>query len=334
MTPQDEKIIARWKEGIHEEIWLTVAWKEDEPGRKIRAFCKSLQRLVPRIRFEEEVIMNGTLPEIRVRENMRWWAVPEGKELEPFLRAVHSAEPLARNVPPDLRPLLQRLEVPASIRVYISPQCPFCPQSVLQCLALADASDSCRVVVIDGTLFPEQAGKDEVRSVPTIILDQAFRWTGSVNTEELVRMIVDRDLTQLSAESLEQMLHSGRAEELAGKMAEQGQVFPGLLELLVHTQWPVRLGAMVTFQHLVESRPDLASQIARSLWERFPGADDPVKGDILFLFGESRDPFFLPMLHSVIEGPHPPEVKDAAKDAIKNIRNTTTDEENPCKDMS
>ena len=53
MTSQEEKIIAGWSEGIPEEIPLTVAWRDDEPGRQIRAFCKSLQRLVPRIRVKE-----------------------------------------------------------------------------------------------------------------------------------------------------------------------------------------------------------------------------------------------------------------------------------------
>jgi hypothetical protein len=274
------------------------------------------------------------VPEIRVRENIRYRAVPEAKELEPFLRALHSTEPLAGHLEPSLQELLQALDVPASIRVYMSPQCPFCPQTVLQCLALADASVYCHVVVVDGTLFPEQAEKDEIRSAPTIILDQAFRWSGSVKPEELVQVILHRDPSQLRAESLEQMLHEGRAEELAAMMAERRQVFPGLLDLLVDTKWPVRLGAMVTFQHLAESRPDLASQIALSLWDRFPRVDDTIQGDILFLFGESRDPSLLPMLHAIIEGHHPQEVKEAARDAVKTMMNPTITEENPCPNMS
>jgi hypothetical protein len=319
MTPQEERIVTQWKESIPEKILLGATWKEDEAGRKIRAFCKTLRRLVPQLRVEEEEDLDESMPEIRVRENVRYSAVPEAKELEPFLRALHSAVPLAGALKPSLRELLQDLDVPASIRVYISPQCPFCPQTVMQCLALADASKSCRVHVVDGALFPEQAEKDGIRSVPTVILDQAFRWTGSVKSEELVKMIVHRDPLQLSSDSLEQMLHSGRAEEVADMMDKRGEVFPGLLDLLVHRKWPVRLGAMVTFQHLVESRPDLASQITLSLWDRFPRVDDPIKGDILFLFGESRDPSLLPMLTSVIEGRHPPEVQDAAKDAVKSI---------------
>ena len=334
MTPQEEKIIARWKERVPEKILISAAWREDEGGRKIRDFCRSLQRLAPQVHVEEEEAADESMPEIRVRENIRYSAAPEAKELEPFLRALYSPQPLAGDLEPPVRELIQGLDVPASIRVYISPQCPFCPRAVLQCLALADASASCRVAVVDAALFAEQAEKDGVRSVPTIILDQAFRWSGSVKTEEVVQMMVHRDPLQLGSESLEQMLHEGRADELAGMMAERGQVFPSFLDLLVHRKWPVRLGAMVAFQHLVESRPDLASQIARSLWDLFPRVGDQVKGDILFLFGESRDPSFLPMLDSVIHGPHSSEVKEAAREAVTNIKKTAPIEEDPCPKMS
>jgi hypothetical protein len=324
MTPREERIVSRWGEGIADQVPLAVVWKEDEAGRKIREFCRDLKRLVPTLRLEEEEGSPESLPEIRVRDNLRYRAVPEARELEPFLRFLHSADPPASDLRPDLRELLRQVEVPATLRVYISPHCAFCPHAVTPCLALADASASCRVVVIDGTLFPEPAEKDMIRSVPTVILDEAFRWTGSVDIEDLVTMIARRDPSQLSPDSLEQMLHEGRAEELANMMIEGGKVFPAYLDLLVNGNWTVRLGAMVAFQYLVESRADLASRASRALWERFPGTEDPIKGDILYLFGESGDVSLLPLLTSVLEGADAPEVKEAARDAVKSLSKQTS----------
>ena len=319
MTPEEERTIARWSEGIGNDILLGVVWTEDEPGRRMRSFCRTLAHLVPRLRIEEEEGAAESIPEIRVRDNVRYCAVPEQKELEPFLRILQSAEPFAADFPPSLLEILQQVDLPASIRVYISPQCRFCPQVVRRCLALADAHSSCHVLVIDGTLFPGLADRDGVRSVPTVILDQAFRWTGSVQTEELVDMIAHRDPSRLGPDSLEQMLHEGRAEDLARMMIERGEVFPAFLDLLVNPKWPVRLGAMVTFQHLAESRPSLASQVSLTLWDLFPRVDDTVKGDILYLFGESGDASLLPLLESVLEGPYPQEVKEAAQEAVKGL---------------
>ena len=296
-----------------------MVWKEDEAGRKIRTFCRTLERLVPLLRLEEEEGPPESVPEIRVRENVRYRAVPEAKELEPFLRILHSAEPLAADLPPSLRDLVRQVDMPAFLRVYMSPQCPHCPPVVTRCLTLADASSSCQVLVIDGSLFPETAEEEGVRSVPTVILDRAFRWTGPVQTEELIHMIAHRDPSRLGPDSLEQMLHEGRAEDLARMMIERGKVFPALLELLVSSKWPVRLGAMVAFQPLAESRADLASQVSLRLWDLFPEVDDTIKGDILYLFGESRDSSLLPLLNSVLEGPHSKEVKEAAQDAVKSL---------------
>jgi hypothetical protein len=324
MTPREERIVSGWGEGIGDRVLLGVLWKEDEAGRKIREFCRDLKRLAPRLRLEEEEGSPESFPEIRVRDNIRYRAVPEAKELEPFLGILHSVDPPASGLRPDLRALLRQVQVPAAIRVYISPHCPFCPQAVTRCLALADASASCQVVVIDGTLFPEPAEKEMIRSVPTVILDEAFRWTGSVEIEELVTMIARRDPSQLSPDSLEQMLHEGRAEELANMMIERGKLFPAYLDLLVHSKWPVRLGAMVAFQYLVESRADLASRVSRALWERFPGVENPIKGDILYLFGESGDGSLLPLLTSVLEGAYAHEVKEAARDAVKSLSEQTS----------
>jgi hypothetical protein len=319
VTPRDERIISEWGEGIEEDVLLGVVWKEDEAGLKIRAFCEALERLVPRLHVEEEEGPAESMAEIRVRDNVRYCAVPEAKELEPFLRIFHSAERLSSTLRPSLRELVRQVSVPAAIRVYISPQCPFCPQTVVQCLALADASASCHVLVIDGTLFPEAAEKDRVLSVPTVILDQTFRWTGSLQTEELLNMILHRDPSKLGPDSLQRMLHEGRAEDLARMMIERREIFPAFLDLLVNPKWPVRLGAMVTFQHLAESRADLAAQVTRALWDRFPRVDDPIKGDILYLFGESGDASLLPLLESVLEGPYPREVKEAAQDAFRSL---------------
>jgi len=319
MTPQEERIISRWGEGIGDDVLLGVVWKENEAGLRIRAFCRDIERLVPKLRIEEEKGPVESTPEIRVRNNIRYRAVPEGKELEPFLRSVHSAEFPAPGLRLDLRDLLQQVDIPASIRVYISPRCPFCPQAVMRCLALAEASVSCHVLVVDGTLFPEQAEKEGIRSVPSVILDQAFRWTGSVQTEELVQMIVRRDPSLLSSDSLEQMLSEGRAEELAKMMIERRKVFPAFLDLLVHSKWPVRLGAMVAFQYLAESPGDLASRVSLLLWDLFDRVDDPIKGDILYLFGESGDESLRPLIISALEGPYSSEVKEAARDAVKSL---------------
>jgi HEAT repeat protein len=102
-------------------------------------------------------------------------------------------------------------------------------------------------------------------------------------------------------------------------MADNGTVFPAFLELLIHEKWSVRLGAMVSFEHLAEMSMELSSRIIASLWDRFPDLDDQIRGDVLYLMGESRNPEATPILKSVLDGDYSSELKEAAQEAMESL---------------
>jgi len=47
------------------------------------------------------------------------------------------------------------------------------------------------------------------------------------------------------------------------------------------------------------------------------GVNDQVKGDILYVLGESKDPSVIPKLKSVSNGPYSGEVLEAAIEALE-----------------
>jgi hypothetical protein len=55
------------------------------------------------------------------------------------------------------------------------------------------------------------------------------------------------------------------------------------------------------------------------LWERFHSVEDPVKGDIVYILGESGDYTTIERLQTVLSGEYQAEVKEAAKEAIEKI---------------
>jgi hypothetical protein len=120
--------------------------------------------------------------------------------------------------------------------------------------------------------------------------------------------------------SLEVMLKEGAAQRLARMMADRDRVFPALLELLCHEHWPVRLGAMVTVEELSAIKPALGRQAIDALWERFDRVSDPVRGDILFLYGEVGGPSALSKIRSVLQGRASAEVKEAAEEALQKLK--------------
>ncbi len=315
MTPREETIIKDWSRTLGTEIIIELTITPDERSRAFQAFCEHLSRLVPKVRIKTKNEPDTAFPEIRI-ENVRYQAIPSGKALESFLGIFSDKGSQVGSLPASMLEQLGRNEIPASLKVYVTPHCPFCPGTVRKLLGLAAANPFIMLTVIDGTLFPESAQSDYIQSAPTVILDDQFRWTASVQIPEVVDMILNRDLSRFSASSLRDMFNNGDALRVANMMLDSEKLIPAFLELLVHDKWPVRLAAMVTFEALAEKNNMLVAQANEFLWETFPQAEDAVKGDILYLLGKSRDANVIPKLKTVLAGHYPTDLKEAAREAL------------------
>jgi len=93
--------------------------------------------------------------------------------------------------------------------------------------------------------------------------------------------------------------------------------------LLIHAKWPIRLGAMVVMEEIVDQNPAMASGAVDFLWDRFPGLPDQIKGDVLYLFGEIRDRRTVSWLDEVLAGDYSEEVKEAAGEALEKMPKLT-----------
>ncbi len=116
---------------------------------------------------------------------------------------------------------------------------------VRQVTPLAIANELIRLAVIDALLFHGKAQSDGIRSVPTVLLDGKYRWTGTIQLADIIEMLENRDPAHLGTSALRNIIEEGNAAQVADLMLEQGLIFPSFLDLLVHEKWPVRLGAIV-----------------------------------------------------------------------------------------
>ena len=98
-----------------------------------------------------------------------------------------------------------------------------------------------------------------------------------------------------------------------------GIFFPAFIALLIHPRWSVRLGAMVSFESLVEDEPGLAGQVVEPLVAAFTEVDDVVQGDLIHVLGESGNKAALPFLTRVATGDYDDEVQSAADEAIQKL---------------
>ena len=150
MIPEDEAIITEWYRKIDGEIRIGLIQTEDHRSQQIQAFCEDFSRLAPGVKIEREESDGEQVPEISIGENISYQAVPLGRELVPFLDVLGGRDTLAGKLVSPVRDDLNQLKVPAMLKVYIAPQCPFCPQVVTLLLTLAASESLIYVTVMDG----------------------------------------------------------------------------------------------------------------------------------------------------------------------------------------
>ncbi len=314
MNDQDKRHIENWMTNEPASITLRLARGEHQGADLLAGFCDDFKALVPAVRilnasddpFKSPAIIIGS------HENIAYQAVPTDKELAPFLEALAAADgdKTKTSSPP-------QIGLPADLSLFVARQCPHCPAVVRQLLNLAGSNPQLRLTIIDGQLFEELTAANDIRSVPTLILDNQLRWTGQINLQEVVDQCVKRDPSQLSAASLRQIIESGEAERLSTMMADSNRIYPAFLELLLHERWSVRLGAMVTVEYLADENPDLAVKLVDQIWNRFEGLPEPVQGDTVQVMGQIPGDLAQSCLEHIVAGDFPESVKEAAAEELE-----------------
>lgn len=317
---QEKDQIRQWADGREGGIMLRYATAGHSMDGLFRDFVDLFSELSACVRMKKDTDAVVSLPSLFIGSQVTYQALPLDRELEPFLAVIGDVHAFSDRIAEDVQQRLVQLKVPALVKVYITPHCPYCPTTVSLLLGLAACSAQIRITVVDGELFPDAAQKDQVSTAPTVILDDQFRWIGSVDAGELVSLMLDRDPAILGADALRGMIEDGNAEGVARMMVERGKLFDSFVQLLGHPRWSVRLGAMVVFETLVEQDPGLAAGVVEPLVAVFSAADELVRGDLLHVLGESGNRAALPFLADVAAGDHDEEVQSAAQEAIEKLK--------------
>jgi hypothetical protein len=319
MTPQDKQTIKQWAERTVDPGKVVLAPANGLAADAIARFGEQLQHLVPTIAIHSDSAAIACDPPAVVvgpHLNIGFQAVPSGKILEAFLAALPLQPPMDKALDHQTAKRLQQINLPVDLTLYIALQCPHCPNVLNQLIPLACESRLIRLCIVDAQLFLEKSHKDQVTSVPTLLLDDHFRWNGTIDIDEVMTISIQRDPTGLSPDSLRQLIEDGQAERVATMMLDSEQIFPALIELLIHERWSVRLGAMVTAEYLAAGSEPLSLTLCDMLWQRFPDLTDQVRGDVVHILGETPSDANQARLAIIASGTYGEPAKAAADEVL------------------
>jgi hypothetical protein len=103
-------------------------------------------------------------------------------------------------------------------------------------------------------------------------------------------------------------------------MIQSDTLFQGFLDLLLHPEWSVRLGAMVVVEHLTENAPAMAARLCPVLMKAFDHVSDiSIQGDIFYILGETGNQTTAAWIETKMPGLTHPDLKEAAEDALSAI---------------
>jgi len=315
----EKKQLLKLSHSLSRDIKIGLVAAEHPQSRMFRKYCDNLVKLVPKIRITKADGSPQQAPQILIGNGLKYQALPGGLEMPPFIEALTALDSGPIPKTESIKSRLKKNNLPATLTVFMAPHCTHCPQVISQLIPLSMIEAGVQLIVIDGTLFPDAAQTHRIQSVPTILLDEQFRWTGLVPLDEIIEAICTRNPALLGASSLESILKDGQASHLAAMMLEAQDIFPAFYDLLIHDKWPIRLGAMVVIEEIAGKSPGKASEAIDPLWARFDGVSDQIKGDILYLFGEIGDRRAIPWLTAVNAGEFNAEVKEAAREALEKL---------------
>lgn len=319
MTPSVEALIRNLNSDLSQDIDVRMRLTDDPRSTDINNFCTQLARLVPKIKIRNDDVAAGVLPAIGIGPRIDYCGIPSGNDIAPFLKALAALDRKTDSIPHDIAQRLQNIHPAAEVTIYIAPSCRFCPGVLDRIMPLPIEAKGVRLTIIDTTLFGDLAEKNNVRSVPTVLLDGQYRWTGGVQLSQLCTAVEKRDPSKLGKAVLQRLITEGGAYDLALMMLESGQLFPAFIDLLVDENLTVRLAAMVTVEEMAAMDIIAARAVAEPLWKHYHQSIDSVKGDILYIIGELRSPATLSDLRSILDSETNPEIKEAAWEAIEKI---------------
>ncbi len=304
------------------EIGLAVSGHAED--KSFIEFSEKLCELTDRLVIAEKQKTVGDLPGFVLKDNLVWSGLPLEKQVDAFCHILGQTQADHNELSgfvqdSGLVHMLDRLQFPVTMKLYVSLMCPHCPVVVKNFAPLALYCNNIHLHIIDGSLFGSEAAEDSVMSVPCLILDDDLRWTASADPVEIVRAALDRDPSNLSAESLRNFLEQGDAAAIAEMMIKKGMIFDNFIKLLVHETWSVRLGAVVAVEELAERAPRLAEKICPVLIEQFDNHDISVQGDILYVLGEAGNRETGEWIRNRLPGFEAPDLADAAREAMESI---------------
>lgn len=180
---------------LKSDVALRVFADDSAKSKELETLASDMAALSPRISFEVAA-ENGTerAPSLQVQgvgtdSQIRFAGVPMGHEFTSLILAILHSGGHPMKVEPELIEQVRNLEGEFKFETFISLSCQNCPDVVQALNSMAVINPNITHVMIDGSIFTEEAEARKVMAVPTVFLNGEMFTQGRTTFASIVNKI-------------------------------------------------------------------------------------------------------------------------------------------------
>ncbi|MCJ7737852.1 MAG: thioredoxin family protein [Anaerolineae bacterium] len=119
---------------------------------------------------------------------IRFYGIPAGYEFTSLLQAIKTLGTGELPFEEEMIGFLKSIDRPIHLQVFVTPTCPYCPQSVVLAHQMAMASPMVHADMVEATEFPHLAQRYQVMGVPRTVINETEYVEGAAPAD----MILDK----------------------------------------------------------------------------------------------------------------------------------------------
>ena len=116
--------------------------------------------------------------------------MPGGTEFPAFVESLVDLSRWETLLSPDSVKALSALKTDVSVRVFVTPTCPYCPQMARAAFMMGIVSEHVKAEVIEVNEFPDLAERYKVEAVPLTVINDQISIPGALPEPALVEQVV------------------------------------------------------------------------------------------------------------------------------------------------
>jgi glutaredoxin-like protein len=121
---------------------------------------------------------------------VKFYGIPGGTEFPMFIESIIDLSRGEVLLSEESAKSLAELEIDISLRVFVTPTCPYCPAMMRAAYQMAMVSPKIHAETIEVNEFPELADRFQVQAVPLTVINDTVAIPGMVHEKQLTEQIL------------------------------------------------------------------------------------------------------------------------------------------------